>query len=113
RVGAPEAVQLRRAGLRASQPRMKLVDETGGAGVTGANRALKRLPSVLELLEVGVTGKSAGWHRGLLSPEPGVRNLGRKGEPTASPTILVQVGFALSADRQHPARTPIINPHAT
>jgi hypothetical protein len=83
-IGTREAVQLRGARLRVSQARVELVDEPRGAGVTGTDPALKRLRAVLELREVGVAGKTAGWHKGLLSPEPGVRNQGRKGEPTTN-----------------------------
>jgi putative endonuclease len=44
---------------------VKLAHDFGGAGVTGADRALKRLGAVAELLEVGVAWKTAGWHRGV------------------------------------------------
>src|SRR6202044_3917363 len=73
-------------------------------------RALKRLRAVLELFQVGVAGKTAGWHRGLLSPEPRVRNQGWKGEPTTNTFILLQVGFAIYADRQDHAWHAIENP---
>ena len=55
---------------------MELAHDLGGAGVAGADRALEPLGAVLQLLEIGVAGKTAGWHCGLLSQWPGVRNLG-------------------------------------
>jgi len=63
RVRVREAGELGRAGRRRSQTRVELVDDRGGAGISGADRALKRLRAVSELLEVGVAGKTAGWHR--------------------------------------------------
>ena len=55
---------------------MELANDLGRAGVAGADGALKRLGAVLKLLEIGVARKTVGWHCGLLSPWPGVRNLG-------------------------------------
>ena len=105
-IRALECVELRRARLRLRKAGMELAHDLGGAGVAGADRALERLGAVPQLLDVGVAGKTAGWHCGLLSHWPGVRNLGperRRGRlREASPA---QVGFALSADRWRPARS--------
>jgi hypothetical protein len=81
------------------------------AGIAGANSALKRLGALPQLLEVGVAGKTAGWHKGLLSPSPESAITGRKGEPTTNTNTpnFLQAGFALSADWQRPARRPIIS----
>ena len=107
-VGAREAVELRRAGLGVRQARVELAHDLGCAGVAGADRALEGLGALLELLEVGVAGKTAGWHTGLLSPGPGVRNRRPERRTDHKHNHHLQVGFALSADRQRPARTPII-----
>src|SRR5947209_20439494 len=89
---------------------MELAHDLRSAGITAADSTRERLSAVLQLLEVGVTGKTAGWHDGLLSQWPGVRISSRKGDwPEMSTTRLAQVGFALSADRGRPARPPIIN----
>src|ERR1700733_6792464 len=90
------------------QARVELVDDLSGAGVAGADRALERLRALLELLEVGVAGKTAGWHKGLLSPGPRVRSLRRERRTDHDHNHNLQVGFALSADRQRPARSSII-----
>ena len=58
----------------AHQARVELVDDLGSAGVAGADCPLERLRAVLQLLEIGIAGKTAGWHKGLLFT-PGVRNL--------------------------------------
>src|ERR1700753_2978953 len=70
-IGTGERGELGRARLRARQARMELAHHLGCAGVTGTDRALQRLGAVAELLEVCVTWKTAGWHRGLLSQGPG------------------------------------------
>jgi hypothetical protein len=46
---------------------MKLAHDLSRAGIVSADRALKRLGAVSQLLQVGITGKTAGWHVGLLS----------------------------------------------
>src|SRR6202008_3589295 len=69
-----ERVQLRRARRRGAKARVELVDDSRRAGVTGADRALEALRAVAKLLEIGIARKAAGWHKGLLSPRPGVRN---------------------------------------
>src|SRR5947209_14609531 len=59
---------------------MELAHDLRSAGITAADSTRERLSAVLQLLEVGVTGKTAGWHDGLLSQWPGVRISGRKGD---------------------------------
>ena len=86
RVGELEGGELGRAGLRLSEARMKLANDFGGAGIPGADGALKRPGAVLQLLEICVARKTAGWHVGLLSHWPRVRNLGRKGDRPATRT---------------------------
>jgi hypothetical protein len=44
---------------------MELADNIGSAGIAGAHRPLKRLRTVLQVLDVGIAGKTTGWHRGL------------------------------------------------
>jgi hypothetical protein len=41
---------------------MQLAHDLGSAGVAGADGSLEPLGAVLQLLEVGVAGKTAGWH---------------------------------------------------
>jgi len=43
-----------------SEARMELADDLGRAGVTGADRALKGLGAVLQLLEIGVAPEDRG-----------------------------------------------------
>ncbi len=88
------------------QARVKLADDRGSAGIAGTDRALKRLRALLELLEVGVAGKTAGWHKGLLSPRPGVRNHGLERRTLTNTTIagrwaspFPRTGGALRANR--------------
>ena len=45
---------------------MELAHDLGSAGVVGADGSLEPLGAVLQLLEVGVAGKTAGWHCGVL-----------------------------------------------
>ena len=88
---------------------MELTHDLSGAGIAGADRSLKRLSAVSQLFQVGITGKTAGGHLGLLSYLPDVRMLGPRKETgqnewNSSP----QAGLALSADRMRPARTTLI-----
>src|SRR5205823_7443671 len=96
-----------------SQARVELAHDLGRAGIAGAHRALEGLRALLELLEVGIAGKTAGWHEGLLSPEPGVRSHRPERRHRPQTQLCLQVGFALSADRQRPARTPTITRERT
>jgi hypothetical protein len=41
---------------------MELVHDVGSAAVAGPHRTLKRLGAVLQMLDVGIAGKTAGWH---------------------------------------------------
>jgi hypothetical protein len=41
---------------------MELTHELNSVGIAGANRTLERLRPLFQLLEVGVTGKTAGLH---------------------------------------------------
>jgi len=50
------------------QARVELAHDLRRASVAGAHRTLKRLGAFPQLLEIGVAGKTAGWHKGLLSP---------------------------------------------
>ena len=85
---------------------MKLAHDLSGAGIAGADRTPKRLGAVAQLLQVGITGKTAGWHVGLLSDLPDVRCSGQKGDSPNEHNTASQVGLALSADRMRPARNP-------
>ena len=79
---------------------MELIDDLGRAGIAGPDGALEGLGALLELLEVRVARKTARWHKGLLSPEPEVRNLGPERRHQTPAQTRLKVGFALSADRQ-------------
>ena len=59
---------------------MELAHDINSANITGADSARERLGAILQLLEAGVTGKTAGWHEVLLSKRPGVRISGQKGD---------------------------------
>ena len=61
-VGELEAGKLRGAGTGRGEPGMELVDDVGSTGVARPDRPPKRLGALLQLLEVGVAGKTAGWH---------------------------------------------------
>ncbi len=61
-VGELETGKHRGARTRRGEPGMELVDDVGSAGIAGPDRTLKRLGAVLQLLEVGIAGKTAGWH---------------------------------------------------
>jgi len=61
-VGELETGKLQGARKRRGEPGMKLIGNVGSAGVAGPDRTLKRLGAVLQLLEVGIAGKTAGWH---------------------------------------------------
>jgi hypothetical protein len=43
---------------------VELIDDLGSARIAGADCSLKRLGAVLQLLEVGIAGKIAGWLAG-------------------------------------------------
>ena len=85
--------------MRGGQARMELVDDLGSASIAGSDRSLERLGAVLQLLEIRVTGKTAGWPtKASFRSRPESAISGRKGDTDLS-TAKVQVGFALSADR--------------
>jgi hypothetical protein len=94
--GEREAAGGRRCGVVAGDQRESL-------GVAGADGALQGAGAVTQVFQAGVGGERDGRHGGLLPRGLVSAPAGRKEGGGATRTGTAQVGFALPADRRHPA----------